>query len=188
MVKDKDLYVLLLIISVSRHTVSHTMMLCGLFLSLLVSVQSFQTDEKESSSCPDHWVDATLTGMGCLLFNSTTAYTWEEANNYCQRDENALLVEIWTSLQLDFIRTELTLLMDHESARDWWTSATDLAREGEWYWASSGAPVGDFVWHNNEPNGGTNENCMMLFNGYDFLGDSYDCNYTDRFYPICQIK
>ena len=43
-----------------------------------------------------HRVDATLTGVGCLLFNSTTSYTWEEANNYCQRDDYGFLVEIGT--------------------------------------------------------------------------------------------
>ena len=155
---------------------------------LLVSAESFPAHEKDSSACPDHWVDATLTGMGCLLFNSTTSYTWEEANNYCQRDENASLVEIWTSLQLDIIRTELILLTDHESARSWWTSATDLAREGEWYWGSSGAPVGDFIWASisDDPNGGTGENCMKLYNNWDFYGNSYSC--TSRYYPICQKK
>ena len=162
------------------------MMLVGIFLLLLVSAESFPAHEKASSTCPDHWVDATLTGLGCLLFNSTETYAWEEANNYCQRDENASLVEIWTSMQLDFIRTELILLTDHEASRNWWTSGTDLAREGEWYWGPSSAPVGDFVWGSSDPNGGTNENCMFLYNSYDFYGNSYSC--TSLFYPICQKK
>ena len=126
----------------------------------------------------------TLTGLGCLLFNSTKAYNWEEANNYCQRDENASLVEIWTTLQLDFIRSELSFLTDHESAHDWWTSGTDLAREGEWYWGSSGAPVGDFVWGSNEPHGDTEANCMKLYASNDFYGRSFQ--YSRLYYPICQ--
>jgi len=161
-------------------------MLVGIFLLFLVSTESFPAHEKDSTACPDHWVDATLTGLGCLLFNSTTAYSWELANNYCQRDENASLVEIWTSLQLDFIRTELILLTDHESASDWWTSGTDLAREGEWYWGFSVAPVGDFVWYSTDPNGGTGENCMMLEDGWDFYGRDWACNSGS--YPICQKK
>ena len=82
--------------------------------------------------CPQHRVDGTLTGLGCLLFNSTTVYTWEGANSYCQAKENATLVEIWTSPQSDSIASELMLLEDHEEKGTWWTGVTDFGREGDW--------------------------------------------------------
>ena len=42
-------------------------------------------DSSNSSSlCPPHWIDATLTGMGCLQFNSTDYYSWDNANAFCQ--------------------------------------------------------------------------------------------------------
>ena len=67
-----------------------------------------------SGVCPDHWIDATLTGLGCLYFNSSTTATWEEASNWCQHpDNNASLLEIWSELQLDFVRSELTFLQDN---------------------------------------------------------------------------
>ena len=45
----------------------------------------------------------------------------------------------------------------------WWTGATDLGREGHWYWAGSLATVGDFLWYKptNQPNGGIAHNCMF---------------------------
>ena len=160
----------------------HTMMPVGIFLLLLVSAESFPAHEEDSSTCPEHWVDATSTGLGCLLFNSTTDYTWEEANNYCQRDENASLVEILTTLQLDFIRREL-----YGRRGDWWTSGTDLAREGQWYWGPSRLSVADWVWssENNEPSGGTYWNCMMISTDGGY-GRSYAC--IAWYYPICQKK
>ena len=35
---------------------------------------SKQTGEV-SDNCPDHWIDASLSGLGCLYFNSTQAFT-----------------------------------------------------------------------------------------------------------------
>ena len=161
------------------------MKLMGIFLLLLVSAECFLADETDSSTCPEHWVDASLTGLGCLLFNSTKAYGWEEANNYCQRDENASLVEIWTSIQLDFIRTELILLYHNGIHNSWWTSGTDLSREGEWYWGPSGTSVGDFVWGPNEPHGNTYNNCLKLYST-TFFGRDNAC--TSAYLPICQKK
>ena len=167
----------------------HTMMPVGIFLLLLVSAESFPAHEEDSSTCPEHWVDATSTGLGCLLFNSSQAYTWEEANNYCQRDENASLVEILTIRQLDFIRLELF----HDGWRygDWWTSGTDLAREGEWYWGPSRLSVADWVWswslgtNEHEPSGGTSRNCMIMSTEF-YACTAYAC--TAGNYPICQKK
>lgn len=160
-------------------------------LSLVVCTLCSNDSELEPRGpCPEHWVDGTLTGLGCLLFNSTNAYTWEEANGYCQEEENATLLEIWTSLQSDFICSELMLLEDHESARNWWTCGTDLGREGEWYWASSGAAVGDFVWSSylSQPDGDTRYNCMMLSYGSNHKYKGADTTCTSTFYPICQRK
>ena len=105
-----------------------------LLLTIVYTHCSAEAKQENGSqgSCPQHWVDGTLTGLGCLLFNSTTTYTWEEANNYCQAKENATLVEIWTSPQSDSIASELMLLEDHEDKGTWWTGGTDIGREGDW--------------------------------------------------------
>ena len=169
------------------------MQLWGIYLCLLslITATLCLVDSKTDprGACPEHWVDGTLAGLGCLLFfNGTKSYTWEEANSYCQTEENATLLEIWTTLQSDFISSELE---DHEDKRTWWTSGTDIGREGEWYWASSGASVGDFIWssYNNQPTGGTAYNCLLLFYEslfYEYKGYDYTC--TSDTYPICQKK
>ena len=43
-------------------------------------------------------------------------------------------MEIWSELQLDFVRSELMFLAENGVDTDWWTGATDLGREGHWYW------------------------------------------------------
>ena len=56
-----------------------------------------------SSPCPHGWIVATSVDMGCLKFNVTHPMSWLDASEYCQRDEQAALVEIQTELQLDFL-------------------------------------------------------------------------------------
>jgi hypothetical protein len=140
--------------------------------------------EQLDSACPIPWVDGSLVDLGCLLFNSTATYTWEGASVYCQQEEIATLVEIWTEAQLDFIRMELRMLAANEGARYWWTSGTDVGREGSWNWASSSASVGDFIWQTNHPDSGFDGNCLYLESSYDYLGNDYSCTVSSN--PICQ--
>ena len=168
----------------------------GALALLCTSVGCSEEEQPYSNSCPNQfWVDASMTGLGCLLFNSTTSYSWERANDYCQTQENATLLEIWTELQLDFVQNELIFLTDHEESRDWWTSGTDQGREGHWYWASSLSPVADFVWNEDQPdsmNGGQQQNCLAPFNTSLFRGHDMNCDLSDDnqkpIFPICQKK
>ena len=145
------------------------------------------------SECPEHWLDASLTGMGCLLFNSSAELTWEESSFACHQSNSSLL-EIWTEVQLDYVREEVSFLADASSwlDQDWWTSGTDLGREGHWYWASSLAPIADFVWHSGQPDNrpssdeGTGANCLILENSMDFMAQDERCSYTT--FHICQKK
>ena len=128
-----------------------------------------------------------MTSNGCLFFNSTT---WLEAAELCQHpDNNASLVEIWSELQLDFIRSELMFLQDNGVGYDWWTGGTDLGREGHWYWAGSLATVGDFIWYTNQPNDGTKGNCLWLEDSpnYEFLGADAGCIAYSKYF-ICQKR
>ena len=40
------------------------------------------------------------------LFTTTKVTTWEEASVSCYLSNNSTLVEIWTELQLDFLRRQ----------------------------------------------------------------------------------
>ena len=136
--------------------------------------------------CPSGWVDASWVGMGCLLFDSNTTYTWEEASQYCQTTANASLVEMLNVEQHDFVKMELEFLEDHEAYGFWWTSGLDLGREGKWYWSSSLYPVGEFVWLAGEPSGRIGYNYMSLYSGYEPMG--HDRTNTDARFPLCQRK
>ena len=86
----------------------------------------------DGGPCPENWIDASFAGMGCLFFNTTEVIilinriiiitvsiinmgrlftttkvtTWEEASVSCYLSNNSTLVEIWTELQLDFLRRQ----------------------------------------------------------------------------------
>merc|ERR1711872_607490 len=133
-------------------------------LVLAIIFQHVAAEEKDNP-CPPHWIQATWVDMGCLLFNSTTPLTTHEASSYCQKQENAILVEIQTEEQLDFLIMQLTALEGHGGKKSWHTGGTDFGREGRWYWSSSLTPVGDFVWRSSEPTTDTRYNCMLLYYG-----------------------
>jgi hypothetical protein len=48
------------------------------------------------AACPEGWVDGSVVDMGCLKFISEQHYSWDDANNYCQNEENAAPLEIHT--------------------------------------------------------------------------------------------
>ena len=157
----------------------------SLVLALCIQVGAFRADiNYEENLCPISWVQADLVNLGCLLFNSTTAYTWEKAYGYCQSVENASLVEILTGEQLQFIQMELYVLEEQEGKNLWWTGATDLGREGHWIWMGSLTPVDEFVWRSGYPSGGVTENCLYLNSGGSYEG--YDNPCSILYYPICQ--
>ena len=86
---------------------------------------------------------------------------------------------------MDFVQMMLEMIEEHESARHWWTAATDVGINGKWFWAASLAPVEDFVWHTGYPNNYIDRNCMMLYASYK-EGENYPCE--NSFYPLCQLK
>merc|ERR1711874_697283 len=137
--------------------------------------------------CPEKWLDASFVDMGCLLFNSTRPYIWNDAVSYCQSESqpNTSLVEITTEVQLKFVQMELRILADHEGNKHWWTSGTDAGINGKWFWARSLSSVEGFIWHDGQPNSAS-DNCIMLNYGYNFEGDDVGCK--NSLYPICQSK
>merc|ERR1711945_85221 len=149
-----------------------------LFLSCLSSL--FLSSSATRNDCKDGWFDASFLELGCLLFNSTASYSWEEANVYCQRTEQARLVEISSSAQLDFVQMELGLL----GGDYWWTSGTDLGREDSYAWMGSLNLVEEFIWYQNEPSGGYDHNCLCLTRGLGYFGADCDCDYKTQ--VICQ--
>ena len=122
-----------------------------------------------------------------MLFNSSRSDTWQSANTYCQAEANATLVELLAEEQLDLVRMVLEVVEDHEGGvASWWTSGTDLAREGAWYWGASLAPVQPWVWFGSEPDSGLLGNCMVLNGNFEYKALDSSC--TSERKPICQRK
>merc|ERR1712098_472236 len=78
--------------------------------------------EETRGNCPDGWFDTGLFGgtMGCLLFDSSTSYTWDKANQFCY-SQGGELVEINQRQEMEFFISYLLTLETHESAYVWWT-------------------------------------------------------------------
>merc|ERR1712130_837356 len=143
--------------------------------------------DKSTGTCPDKWVDATFVDMGCLYFYSTEAMTWDEASSLCQMVSNGTLLEITSEIQLSFIQMELAVIEDHEDVHfNWWTAATDVGINGQWFWITSRADVEDFMWDTNYPSSVDYHNCMFMSSGSNYLGRNRFCG--NLLYPICQLK
>ena len=83
---------------------------------------------------------------------------------------------------MDFLLAELLEM----GGRDWWAGGSDLGREGDWRWSRSGQEVATFVWAPRQPDGGSAQNCLDLYQAAGFLGVDYHCN--SSYQTICQIK
>ena len=59
-----------------------------------------------------------------------------------------------------------------------------MGREGDWIWIHSLEPVSYFVWYTNQPDQGTNENCMVWRAGHQ-IGADWGCE--NQAFPACQI-
>merc|ERR1712083_122271 len=132
----------------------------GFALPLFIVVGT-TTQNITYNECETGWIQAAHVGMGCLLFDSFSALPWLDAVRHCE-DKEANLVEIFTEYQLDFVRSELDMLDDHEDARVWWTGGNDIEEEGQWRWLVSHAREEDFLWILGQPNDGEVGNCLEL--------------------------
>ncbi len=72
-----------------------------------------------------------------------------------------------------------------------WTAGTDINREGNYYWITTGEEIFDhkqLSWHKNKPDGGSTENCLtigvILFGSKDLRFDDRAC--LENFYVFCQ--
>merc|ERR1712236_44979 len=91
------------------HIIQSDTMLPQAVFSLLVTLLVLDSCQPTNGSrCPDKWLDASFVQMGCLLFDSSKALDWDDANNFCQFDKNSSLVELKKVEQL-YITTKNTL-------------------------------------------------------------------------------
>merc|ERR1712126_80738 len=167
--------------------VFHCALFAVVFTSANADIVSVHREEETRGNCPDGWLDTGLFGgtMGCLLFNSSTTYTWEEAIQFCY-EQGGELVEIRQVQEMEDLISFLLTLENHESAHSWWTAGTDAGREGRWIWPSSFSNVESYIWGAGEPAGGVKQNCLCLFHPDSYKGHDAEC--ANSYMPICQKK
>merc|ERR1712179_76614 len=160
----------------------------GAFTASNADLVTVHGGEDERGNCPAGWVDTSLFGarMGCLLFNVSTAYTWDQANKFCYTQEEGRLVEIRSEWEMELIMNYLEQIEILGAKHSWWTSGTDYSREGEHVWLPSLTDVGSYFWDSSQPNGGSRENCLCLYSSLSYKGG--DCFCTVPLMPICQKK
>lgn len=74
-----------------------------------------------------------------------------------------------------------------------WTSGTDLADEGNFFWMATGRPITFTNWNAGEPNNfryenGEEENCMELWNrdGKGLKWNDSPCSFETYF--VCEVQ
>merc|ERR1712080_69175 len=159
-----------------------------LLLATLLSLLSIRSDGSlqmfESTACVAPWMEDSSGGLGCLFFSSENAMTWYAADALCHDQHNAKLISIESAEQKEFVQMVMAFLGGHEETHQWWSSGTDQGREGEWYWAATLSAVGSFMWHNDQPNGGTTDNCLYL----NTIGEGCDGGCSNEYFNICERK
>merc|ERR1712243_240829 len=169
-----------------------------LLASLLISIGSslatsvdtrsnFSIKEADVRSCPHGWVSGQLVDMGCLLFDVSSGYTWEEPNNFCESVGGAL-VEVPTVEGMASMQMMLEAIQETNGPRYWWTGGNDIGDEGFWSWGRTGmgGNVGEFTWYwDGCPRLDELANCQYVTPGVEYMACDWDCQ--DKNYPLCQI-
>ena len=125
------------------------------------------------------------------FFIGNTAMTFNKSISYC-KSLNANLASIHS--QSDFNQTRE--LCKPTGLNGCWIGLNDINKEEKWNW-TDGSPIDyGFIgnepsytrppWRDeNEPNGGTSENCIEIDGYNNFYWNDIRCD--DNNYPICKI-
>eukprot|EP00091_Calanus_sinicus_P015047 TRINITY_DN32926_c0_g1_i1.p1 TRINITY_DN32926_c0_g1~~TRINITY_DN32926_c0_g1_i1.p1 ORF type:complete len:203 (-),score=49.59 TRINITY_DN32926_c0_g1_i1:56-631(-) len=160
--------------------------------------------------CPSGWVDASNVGMGCLFYiweEGRTAASYASAVSSCAQGPYGEfcpscgtgaghLLEILTVEQHQYV-VDLLNTAEFDTTVQFYTAATDMNREGQWYWSHSLVDVEDFVWQGGWPQyqqystfGTLNKPCPDTCPGYEWtMRDVPEYwNGGTGFYPFCQYQ
>jgi Lectin C-type domain len=69
------------------------------------------------------------------------------------------------------------------SSGNWWVGASDNLAEGTWTTNSSGSSQWYKNWNSGEPNGGTNENCILMDAP---SGKWIDISCSNSYWTLCE--
>ncbi|XP_050675237.1 low affinity immunoglobulin epsilon Fc receptor-like isoform X2 [Leptidea sinapis] len=167
----------------------------------LQSVESEQIDSilysEDCSSCGDDELGVTRWTMPLLKSGEKRYYlgiffkaNWFKAQQYC-RFHGMHLASISSQEEND--RLEKYVRESGFGREHFWTSGTDLAEEGSFFWMANGRPLTFVNWNAGEPNNfryenGEEENCLELWNRDDkgLKWNDSPCSFETYF--ICEVR
>ncbi|KAJ2943657.1 hypothetical protein O0L34_g16769 [Tuta absoluta] len=184
--------------------------LCGLFvliswisdaktINLQSSLNSLNSigGKSECTSCNDDELGVTRWTMPLLKTGEKRYYlgiffkaNWFKAQQYC-RFHGMHLASISSQKENDELEK---YVKDSGYGREhFWTSGTDLAEEGNFFWMANGRPLTFVNWNAGEPNNfryenGEEENCLELWNRDDkgLKWNDSPCSFETFF--ICEVR
>ncbi|XP_052566496.1 uncharacterized protein LOC120429201 isoform X5 [Culex pipiens pallens] len=144
----------------------------------------------EDSSVPNRWTMPLLKlGEKRYYLSIFFKANWFKALQYC-RYHGMQLASIQSQEEND--RLEKYVKDYGLAAEHFWTSGTDLAEEGSFFWISNGRPLSFTNWNAGEPNNfryenGEEEHCLELWNrdGKGLKWNDTPCSFETYF--ICEV-
>ena len=67
-----------------------------------------------------------------------------------------------------------------------WVGIDDISAENQWTYSSSGQNVSKTFWTNEQPDGGTNQGCVIFFKAKEGLWNDVECSSNFRY--ICEFE
>ncbi|XP_044737509.1 uncharacterized protein LOC123299247 isoform X2 [Chrysoperla carnea] len=145
----------------------------------------------ENTTAPNRWTMPLLKlGEKRYYLGIFFKANWFRANQYC-RYHGMHLASISSQEENDKLETyirDFGLGNEH-----FWTSGTDLADEGHFFWMATGRPITFTNWNAGEPNNfryenGEEENCLELWNrdGKGLGWNDSPCSFETYF--VCEVQ
>ncbi|RVE53696.1 hypothetical protein evm_001588 [Chilo suppressalis] len=156
-----------------------------------------ELDSYQCTSCNDDELGVTRWTMPLLKSGEKRYYlgiffkaNWFKAQQYC-RFHGMHLASISSQQENDKLEQ---YVKDSGYGREhFWTSGTDLAEEGNFFWMANGRPLTFVNWNAGEPNNfryenGEEENCLELWNRDDkgLKWNDSPCSFETFF--ICEVR
>ncbi|XP_062596066.1 perlucin-like protein [Saccostrea cucullata] len=135
-----------------------------------------------TQDCPQHWAKH---GFSCYLFIKDVPGDFMKAKSICQQ-HGSKLVEIETADENNFLRSHI---VGTHPQNGYWIGLSDIAKEGEWVWPSTGSVASFYDWARSpvhQPDNLSNQDCAMFFTGFNFHWDDNTCTVKAGF--ICEIE
>ncbi|KAF4521663.1 hypothetical protein B566_EDAN009396 [Ephemera danica] len=122
-------------------------------------------------------------------FEMNVASTWSEASSFC-RNLGLFLVSVEDSVEneliKDYIRANTGPYQNYSGPRDFWTSGSDSAHEGQFVWTSTGRPVTFTYWHPYQPDNGAGKEEIIVYWYNSGVLKWNDYQPTANIYAICE--